>query len=832
MWRNYLSVGIRSLVKNRTYAFVTVAGLAIGMAACLMILLFVRYELSYDDWLESAGDIYQVQTWYHAKDTGQSEYVQMAPYPTGAALMSDFPQIERQVFAMPSEPVLVKDGQASVPKDFLYVDGNFLDVVPLPLVAGRSDALDEIGNAAITQREARRIFGTEAALGKTLTMITKGVSHDYRVAAVLKDIPRNSHLRVSTLVRVDFPSYFLRDPSFLTCWGCQGGYLYLKLKPGNDMRAIDAALPAWEKRRIPDETSGEARFNAGDEMDWHLVNLREIHLGKGQAGAMAAGNDRETIATFGIIALLILAMAVVNFTNLATARAGQRAREVALRKVLGASRRHLITQFIGESILISALAMLIALAVVELLMPAYAEFLEADLALTYFGHHGVALPVLLLVLLVGTAGGVYPAFFLSRFQPAAVLKANQSAAEIPGSGRFRSVLVIGQFAISIGLIICTAVVFAQTVYARTADPGFRRGNLMQVDGLNRFQIMNQGDAIVRKMREVPGVEAAGRSGMVINAMSSSATGVLAPGRSKPLMIGAYFVDEGFLPTMDLKLLAGRWYRDGDTRDNLGLPYPPTPAAQRALAARGGNIVINALAVRRMGFASPAEAIGKPIRATLLDNEFGLVPLTIVGVVADTRFRSVKQPLEPMMFLNAAIGPQFLILRYHGDPATVRADVERVWRQFTRDVPFDAKLSEDVVREMYQKEEARAKTFAAFSLLAILVACLGLFGLAAFTAERRTREIGIRKVLGARTSDIVRLLAWQFSKPVLIANIIAWPVAWLVMRDWLGSFDARITLGPGPFLLAGALALAIAIGTIAGHALRVARANPIHALRYE
>jgi putative ABC transport system permease protein len=284
--------------------------------------------------------------------------------------------------------------------------------------------------------------------------------------------------------------------------------------------------------------------------------------------------------------------------------------------------------------------------------------------------------------------------------------------------------------------------------------------------------------------------------------------------------------------MGMTLIAGRWFDDNRPHDDMTLPFPPPPEAQQALVARGGNVVVNELAVKRLGFRSPQEAVGKRVRSALVKNEYGLVPVTIIGVVKDARFRSIRLPLDPIMFNNTSSGHQFLVARYRGDPAAARAGIEQVWKGITREVPFDARFSEDIIEDLYAADDARAKTFAAFALLAVVIACLGLFGLAAFTAERRTKEIGIRKVLGARTQDIVRLLAWQFSKPVIIANLIAWPIAWWVMRSWLNHFDARIALGPGPFVLAALLALAIAIGTIAGHAIKVARANPILALRYE
>jgi putative ABC transport system permease protein len=832
MWRNYLTVGIRALGKNRTYAFINIFGLAIGMAACLMILLFVRYEMSYDKWLPNNERVFQVQQWFRDPGTGEEAKLQMAPFATKPALLKDFPQIEKAVYALRSVPVFLKDGQASSTEDYLYVDDNLLDVIDLRLVRGSRSALDRVNSALLSRKEAVGRFGTDDVVGRTMTVISKGQRFDYQVGGVFQDIPRNSHLRINALVRIDFPSYMAKEAQFLTCWGCQGGYVYAKLRPGADVGAIRTAMPAWEKRNITDENSGEARFNAGEAGDWHFVNVADVHLGEGQEAGMSPGNDRGTILTFAIIALLILAMAMVNFTNLATARASQRAREVALRKVLGANRRQLIVQFIGESILVAALAMVIALALVELLLPGFSAFLDADIELDYLGEGGIALPMLGLVLLVGGLGGLYPAFFLSRFQPATVLKANKSASEGDGTGRLRAALVVGQFAVSIGLIICTAVVYLQTSYARSVDPGFDREHLVQIDGLNRYQLINSGRAIAERMKRVEGVQAVGRSTIAVATDGQNNTNVMVPGNPKPVLIGQYTVDPGFREAMGLKLVAGRWFDEHRPMDDMTISFPPSPEQQRALVARGGNVLVNESGARRLGFAKPADAVGKQIKAGLVQSEIGLVPVTIVGVVGDSRFRSVRQPVDDILFVNADAGHGWLVVRYKGDPRAMRDRLQTAWRSITTEVPFEADFSEDVVAELYEAEDARAKTFAGFALLSVVVGCLGLFGLAAFTAERRTKEIGIRKVLGARSRDIVGLLVWQFSKPVIVANLIAWPVAWWVMRDWLNGFDARIPLGPTPFLLAALLALAIAIGTIAGHALRVARSNPIHALRYE
>ena len=833
MWRNYLTVGVRSLAKNRAYAAINILGLAIGMAACLMILLFVRYEFSYDKWLPGVENTFQLQSWYKSRETGEEQKLQMTPYIAGKRLAKDFPQIEREVYFYETEPVMIRNGEATTLEDFVLADGNLLEVMQLPMLQGDRSALSQVGNAVMTRSEAIKRFGTENVVGRTLSVISRGKTRDFKITGVLADIPKNSHFEATTIGRIDYVAWVSDTPQQLTCWGCQGGYSYVKLRPGSDPKAIEAGLQAWEKRNIPDEDAGNARFNAGDEQDWHLANLKDVHIGPAQEAEMRPGNDRRTIVTFAVIAMLILGMAVVNFINLATARASQRAREVALRKVLGATRKQLIVQFIGESIIVAVLAMLIALALVELLMPPFAAFLDADMSVSYFGAGGIALPVIALVLIVGVLGGLYPAFFLSRFQPAQVLKANKSAAETPGTGRLRNALVVAQFAVSIGLIICTAIVYSQTVYARTVDPGYKRDHILQVDELSRYQMIGKGEAIVEQTKRVPGVVAAGRTTIGVATDNQNNTGFLVPGRPDPVTIGVYDVDSGFLDAMGLTLIAGRWFDDARPMDDMTLPYPPDEAAQAALAKRGGNIVINELAAKRLGFKDPSKAVGKTFGAALVENELGLVPVTIVGVVKDSRFRSVKEPLDPIMFQNSRLGPHtYMIVRFRGDPAAVRDGVARVWKSIAPDVPFDAEFSEDRIQELYEAEDARAKIFAAFALLAVIVGCLGLFGLAAFTAERRTKEIGIRKVLGARTRDIVQLLVWQFSRPVVIANLIAWPVAWWVMRDWLNGFDARIALTPVPFLIAGVLALLIAIVTVGGHAVRIARSSPIHALRYE
>lgn len=835
MWRNYLTVGLRALSKNKVYAVINILGLAIGLAACLLILLYVRYERSYDEWLPDAERTFQFQAYYQSRSTPDHAENQGAPYITKAALLKDFPQIEHAAyFGGGARITLLKDGQAYTTDDATLTDSPFFDVLPLPLVRGDHQALVRPGTVALSETQAIKLFGTTDILGRSLTALAMGVKADYRITAVFKDLPKNSHLAIDTLIRADFPSLYAQgnNSEFLKRWGWTGGWVYVKLRPGVDVATLNGQLEAWKKRNIPDEFQDGQRFNEGDERTYRFVNVRDVHLGKAQGSAMTPGNDATTITTFAVVALLILAMACMNFTNLATARASQRAREVALRKVLGATRRQLVAQFLGESLLLAALSMLTALAFTEVALPWFSHFLDADLELHYLGRDGMLLPILGLVLLVGAAGGIYPALYLSRFEPARVLKANKSASEAEGSGRLRSALVILQFSVSIGLMICTAVVYGQTLYARNLDPGYDREGLMQVSGVSAAAFEGRQETLLRAVKALPGVENTGRTGIAVNTDNTSTTSVRVTGRSESVDIGIYSADPGYFPTMGIRTIVGRTFDRNRPADNMTTPIPEDAAAERALTARGANVVINEAGVKRLGFASAQDALGKTLRYGVREEYGGSMQLTIIGVVADSRFRTANKPIEPIVFYWNDNSAHWMVVRFKGDPARIRSEVEQVWRSMAPDVAYNARFADEIIARSVQRIEARAQMFAMFSLLAIVVGCLGLYGLASFTAERRTREIGVRKVLGARTADIVRLLIWQFARPVVIANLIAWPVAWWVMRDWLNQFDARMPLGPVPFVVAGVLALAIAVLTIGGHAFRVARTNPVHALRYE
>jgi putative ABC transport system permease protein len=827
MLRNYLTVGIRALAKNRTFAFINIFGLALGLAACLLILLYVRYETSYDEWLPDSERVFQVQATWH--EPGQPvTRNQRSPLPVRDTIAGGFPEIEAVTVARQGRMQTIRDGQP-VYVDELYVDPAFFDIFQLEFLRGSpKTALPNVNSLVMTESEALKQFGTIDALGKTVTERISTGTYEYKVTGVIRDLPPNSHLELATIARHD-PSSWDDVPAAFKSWGSMSQYHYVKLRPGADAGRINAALPAWEKKVIPAETMEGRTVTRADIMDLKLVNVADVHLGEAQLGAMTPGNDRRTIVTFAIVAALILLMACINFINLSTARSGQRAREVALRKVLGASRRQLVTQFLGESLLLVSIAMLIALALVELAAPTLGAFLGADLRIAYFGAEGFLVPVLLLAALVGALGGLYPALYLSRFQPAAVLKANASSAQAQGSPMLRNALVVTQFAISIGLIVCTAVIYSQTRFVETIDPGFEREGLIQMG--DAFRLEANYDSFKREALRVPGVASVGLTNLGVAATNKTIIAARAPEQPAPTDVGFYRIDPDFFPTMGMRLLAGRLLDERHARDKVVRSTTGATEMAAEMLSRGVNVVVNRRAATQLGYSNPNAAIGKTVKVGMDGKDF--IPSTIVGVVEDTRIRTARDEIEPLIFGFDPTRTSHVLFRYRGAvPAQVMAGLRRVWLRFQPDFPFQAEFAEDLIAELYERDRARAAMFLGSSLFAIVIACLGLFGLAAFTTERRTKEIGIRKVLGARIRDIVRLLTWQFSKPVVLANLVAWPLAWWAMRDWLNGFDVRIPLTPGPFLLAGLLALAIAIGTVAGHALRVARLNPIHALRYE
>ena len=830
MLRNYVTSGLRVLWRDPLFTAINVIGLAVGLAGCLMIILFIRYELSFDDWLPDADRTYQVQR-TETTGSGAGQRFAISPFVAATAMPAQFPEIEAATGMISGNGTFRKNGQAIQVPDVYVADANFLDVLRLPLVAGdRATALDAVDNVLLTETTARQLFGRTNVLGETVTRITSEGDKPMRVTGILRDLPGNSHLRIAAIYRPNIVSGAPGNEVFER-WNWVAAWVYARLRPGADVAAINRRMSAALQRVVPaDQRDRSAADGLGFTQE--LLGVRDINTAAVASDTMRLGTPMKTLVTFGVVAAFLLVVACVNFTNLATARASRRAREVGLRKTLGATRGQLIAQFLIEAFVVVAAAGLLAVALVEFALPWLNAQIEGDIAVGYFGSGGIILPLAALLAVVGVMGGVYPAFFLSRYRPALVLKANQGAPDTPGAGRLRTGLVVVQFAVSIALIICTAIIYAQTLYARSVDPGYKVSGLLFVPSPERIGDRSQVETFMRRVGAVPGVTSVARVGITPGPGTTSDSAFRAPGAPESASLQLIDIDGSAFETLGMRVLAGRSVSDQREMD-VGAPrFDLDPERERMVEQRGLNVVVDESAARRLGFADPQAAVGGQIVNERSDGRV-VVPYTIVGVVNDSRFDSARFETKPKIYYVSPHHHLSLAVRFEGvDGSAVMPAIEELWKSSVGTAPFEGFFADARIAEMYDDDERRARLFAIFAAFAVLISCLGLFGLAAFTAQHRTKEIGIRKVLGARTQDIIRLLVWQFTRPVLLANLIAWPIAWWAMRDWLNEFESRITIGPTPFIAAGLAAFAIAIGTVAAHAFRVARTNPVHALRYE
>jgi putative ABC transport system permease protein len=721
MWRNYMTVALRALTADRTYAFINVFGLAIGFAACALLLLYVRYERSYDGWLPDSDRIYQVQATWH--EPGQPvTRSQNSPFPLHDTLAAGFADIDALTVVSHGRTVVSHDGQPLF-VDAATVDPSFFDIFRLPFAHGAAaGALPDTNSVVLTEREAIRQFGTSDAVGRTLTLGAGEDQHDYRVSAVLRDLPANSNLRLAIIFRYN-PAEVDAMPPAQRGWGNMNQQHYVRLRPGADAAAINAAFPAWEHRVVAPQIIDGRPVSQADIMDLKLVPITGVHLGDAQLGALTPGGNPRALATFALVALLTLGMAAMNFVNLATARATRRAREVALRKVLGATRGQLIVQMLGESLLTTGIAMLLALGLVELVAPVIGAWVDADLQVHYLGSGGMLLPALGLYLATGLLGGLYPAFYLSRFRPSDMLHPGKAATETPGTGRLRTSLVVIQFAIAIGLITCTSIIYLQTRYVETVDPGYRRDGLIEIDSARRLAgDNNEFQAARQELLRVPGVVGAGRTNLGLAATNRHIMAVrAADGRS--LSIGVYAVDPDFFGTMQIPLVAGRLLGDRYANDRVIRPEATaTGQAAQFDTQRAINVVVNRNAAQLMGFASPEAAIGKTIRVGIEGEE--LTPATIVGVVEDTRIRTARDAIEPLIYAYDPARTGEVIVRYAAArPAEVMAGLNRVWRRFEPDVPFEAAFAESLVAESYTAERVRG-ALAGFASAIACSACSG------------------------------------------------------------------------------------------------------------
>jgi putative ABC transport system permease protein len=831
MLHNYLQVAWRHLFSNKLYSVINILGLAVGLAACILISLFVRDELSYDKHWQHADRLFRLHTTFEVP--GREPFVTVvAQGPAKQALQQYFEQDIEAVTRFNSLEAVVTRGTESFSEEVHWTDTETASMFDLELIAGDlHQALSDNASLAISESFARKHFGAEPALGEVLTVTVGTLKRDFRVGAVFRDLPRNTILEFQVLAMIDEADWSKR-PWMFEGWFSVNNNVFFLLREGASIATVNNRLNDFaDAIELPQGAISDEEARTSDFIKYSSMAIGDIQLNPAGGGEMKPTGNKTTVAMFTAIAVLILLIACINFMNLATSKSTQRAREVALRKVMGASRSQLVLQFLGESVLLGLLGLLLGIVLVELFLPAYSSFLGKDLHFVY--NDGLTLLVLLgLVLTVGLLGGVYPALVISGFQPSRVLKANQST-EGRGSARLRATLVVIQFSISIALIVATATVYGQMRYALNLDPGFNKDRLIAVKGLARAGAAEQQETFRDELLRLPGVEKVAFVSQPPFNREENNVSVEIPGHPElgHLLVGNIQIGYDFLDTMEIDLLEGRNY----SRDYALDAFPITQNLAEGQMARG-NILVNEGALRRFGFGEPQAAIGREIEIGIGGGQGAPVNalFTIIGVIPDMHFQSLRTIMRPEIYFMHSAPSSNIVVRYSGDPQKTVAAVERIWNALSPQVPFSYEYSDQVAAEEFTGERNTATMLGLFSLLAILVACLGLYGLASFTAERRTREIGIRKVLGASVLNIVRLLLWQFSKPVLLANLLAWPLAVYGLTRWLENFPYRLdswVLAP-LCLLAGFIALAIAWITVGGNAARVASRNPIHALRYE
>jgi putative ABC transport system permease protein len=832
MFRNYVTVALRNLVNHKLYSAINIGGLAVGLAACLLILLFVRDELSYDRWLPNADRIAGLEGTFYIPGREPIAFAS-TPGPAKPALEKDFSSdIERAVRILQSdEPLRAADRQFI--EEVSYTDAGFFEVFDIPMARGaREAALADNKSMILSETAARRYFGDQEAVGQTITANGKD---DFTVVGVFRDLPRNTHLELHAIALLDEPRY-VDKPWITQKWTSVNVHTYMLFRSREAMDRVAADLTGFADRNVVFDIPG-VTDRPSDVVKFELMPLTDIHLHATKAGYFKPGGDIAAVIAFSAIAGLILLIACINFVNLATARSMKRAREVALRKVVGATRSQLIRQHLGEAVLTALIALVVAIALVEVSLPPFNGFLHKALRLDFVGDPMLLVMALGLIVAVGVVGGLYPAVFLSRFRPAVVLKANQSS--VSGSSLLRTGLVVFQFAISIALIVCTATVYRQTTYARDLDVGFRHDDRLSLKGLQDLPAPEQTLTLKREIAALPGVRAATLSSDAPPLESNNNTLLYptsVPGEEK-LIIETLAVDYDFFQVFGVKPLAGRLF-SADFPADAG----PSKEERKSGKETQQSIVINRAMLAKLGVSRPEDAIGKVLYDVASEEE-KMTRTTIVGVVPDLYLRSVRSAITPLAYYVGKPDRDFASfnrLTVEVEPGRMRetlAAVQGVWQRLAPTVPIRTGFVDEDVASQYDADAQRGQIFGGFALFAVLIACLGLFGLASFAAERRTKEIGMRKVMGASVLDIVRLLVWQFSKPVLVANLIAWPVSFYLMSRWLSGFRYAIELTSPITLLvvfggAGLLALAIAWSTIAGHAYRVARASPGRALRCE
>jgi putative ABC transport system permease protein len=799
MFANYLKIAFRNIRKQKGYAFINIAGWAVGMTVCTLILLWVQDELSFDRFHRNADRIYRLTI---DARLGTPQSAPVAPTPAAAALAREYPEILKTArLDRPRRAVVKFEDREFQEEGVGAVDNSFFEIFTFPFLSGDpGTALARPYTAVVTESTAKKIFGTASPLGKFLRLDD---GKDYAVTGVLKDVPRNSHLTFSVLR--SYETLVAENKQATENWFAISTYSYLLLDEKADPRTLEAKFPA-----VVEKNMGPTLKAVGGSMTFRLQALRRIHLYSDFSVDVAPQGDIATVLLFSGIALLVLLIASINFVNLSTARSSTRAREVGLRKTLGAFRRRLVGQFLGESVLYSLLAMVLGLLLHFPGLRLFGQAIGRPMRANVFQVPWMPPALFGLAILVGLAAGGYPAFVLSSFRPARVLKGQLKAG---GGVWFRRILVVTQFTVSVLLIISTLVVSRQISYVKNKKLGFDKEHVLVVPRLGPS--LRRSFASVRsELKAIPGILDIGASSLVPGlGISRSVFFPEGFSQNEPQLMDVLSVEPGFFSALGIQIAAGRNFSETMETD------------------RTQSVIINETAARQFGWSDPIgkRFVNRPGPGQPGETTF----LTVVGVVRDYHLTSLYQKIGPQMILYNPDAAGVLSLRLAPGNLTRTLDMlKQAWKKLDPRNALDYFFLDDRFDTQYRADERMKILTLDFSFLAVLIGCLGLYGMASFTVERRTREIGIRKVLGSSVSRIVRLLSKETVLLVGLANAVAWPVAYVLMKIWLQRFAYRTTLSPWLFVVAAGLSVLTAFLTISFQSIRAALANPTKALRHE
>jgi putative ABC transport system permease protein len=806
MFRNYVKIALRNLIKHRGYTLINVLGLAIGMAACLLMLVFVQDELSYDKLHEQTPRIFRITDQWTAG--GISEDLATVPFPVGRVLKMENADAIQNVVRMyrPStwgnSTVMSFGDDVFVEEDLMFADSTFFQIFDFPFEQGSPEnALASPNSIVLTKGTAQKYFGDDNPLGKRLTLNNQ---LDLEVTGVLENIPHNSHIKFDMLSTIGAMKNWWGWSGFEENWIWQSTWTYFVLENPQAAGAIQQQLPDFIQRHFPESIK--------DGTILTLQPLRDIHLRSQRYLEIATNSNIMYVYIFSAIAGLVLLIACINFMNLATARSASRAKEVGMRKVLGAYRTSLMRQFLSESVLLSLCSLVVAVVLIEASLPLFNSLTGKSLEMNYFENPLAIFGLLAIGLLVGILAGSYPAFYLSGFRPMQVLKGSiKGRGSASGESRLRKGLVVSQFVVSLVLLICISIIYNQLHYLRNKDLGIDKdqvvyfnlyGNLFQQYSAFKNELLRHKDVLSVSLigGSVPGLEDGIANSFVAEGMQPD----------KPKWIGIVTASHDIEKVLGLDLVAGRWFSTAF----------PTDSAEA--------FMINETAARDFGW-DVETAVGKKLDRV---NSDGRVTQAgrVIGVVKDFHFEPLHEDLKPLVMRFG--GGQFAVRLSAKNIPPAMDHIKETWDNFASEWPLNYRFLDDDLEALYRREQKLGQIIQYFAVLAIFIACLGLFGLASFTAEQRTKEIGIRKVLGASVASVVSLVSKEFTKLVVIAFVVASPIAYWAMSKWLENFAYRVGISVWVFVLAGGAALLIALITVSSQAIKAALTNPVEALKYE